>query len=217
MICIAFMGLLRNCTCLFLWGIAIALVVVLLGAFFCARIVRMKKALVFIGFAIFCLGCIVYLASSDYVGENEVTRSLAAATSSLSAFFPSRGGFDDSFFALKTCRGEVAPWPLRTAYWVFHLLAFFYVATIVISVFGANFCNKVWLALHLARKSRAPFNVFWNSGPESEAVAKDIAAKAGSQLENSADVVFVLHDKKKSWLGLRDDENVHAVARRRWR
>ena len=199
-----FGGLLQNCVSVFIGGIALALCVALIGAYLCAHIVRMKKLLVLLGFAILCFGCMVYLWPHSRQSPSWAIKSLEAVSCALSSFFPSRGGFDCAFEE-------------NTGYWLFHIAVIFYVVTIIIAVFGSNFCNNVWLCFRVFRKRRNPLNVFWGMSTESEAVASGIVRAEGKTISGSEDILFVVRGRHKSWLGLRDDEKVHAVARKRYR
>ena len=197
-------------------GFALSLALSLLGAYACTHVIRMKKCLVWVGFTLLVFGCAVYYAHYSHVEGNDGkclwVNCLQSANSTLSSFFPSRGGYEE------TLNGA----SLSVWYWLFHLLAMIYVTTIIVSVFGVNFCNRLWLKWRLSKCrrvfcGRAPMNVFWGDGLESEATAYGLAVKAGKTVSACDDVIFALPDRKKSWLGLRDDESVHNIARKRYR
>jgi hypothetical protein len=212
------MGGIGDLLCLIFTGIGVACALAIVGAYICTHVVRMKKCLVWTGLALFAFGIVVYL--QQYVEiDCWLVKSIAAADSSWSSFFPSRGGYDyreTGAFARETGALAVA------VYWLFHLAVLIYVSTIVMSVFGANFCNRLWLKLRFlkcrySRRRHMPMNVFWGMCAEAEATAIGLSAKAGKTVSTSDDIIFALTDRRKSWLGLRDDESVHAIARKRYR
>ena len=216
-------------------GILMAFFLVVLGAYLCTFIVRMKKCLVIVGVFLLAFGCIVYMPRP--LGTNP-SEYLEVAINALSSFFPSRGEYaapSQGEYNTNTAGTNTADTntagtntgtegtntgtddteSLRSLwYWIFHICTLFYVSTIIISVFGTNFCNKMLLAWRMLRRRRSQMNVFWGMNAESEAVASGIASKGGRTVGTSKDIVFVIPDRKKSWLGLRDDEAVHAVARK---
>lgn len=119
---------------------------------------------------------------------------MGACSKSLSAFYPSRGEYEQDFS--ESC-----------LYWLFHLFAILYVTAIVVMLFGAEFVNRGFL---LCRKiCRSPLNVFWGFGEEAKTIAKGVAEGKGS-------VVFVMPEKRL-WTSLNDDEDVHEVARSGWK
>ena len=120
-------------------GFALSLALLLLGAYACTHVIRMKKCLVWVGFTLLVFGCAVYYAYyshvADDVGKCWWVNCLQSANSTLSSFFPSRGGYEETLKA-----DSLSVW-----YWLFHLLVMIYVTTIIVSVFGVNFCNRLWL------------------------------------------------------------------------
>ena len=151
------------------------------------------------GVLLFLFGVGIYMgvpmsAPSSTASVPSCDNWLGAFSRSLSAFYPSRGEYEQHF-------SQSYP------YWLFHLFAILYVTAIVVMLFGAELLNRGFL---LCRKlGRRPLNVFWGFGEEAKTIAKGVE-------EGKNSVVFVMPEKRL-WTSLGDDDDVHEVARSGWK
>lgn len=161
---------------------------------FCAR---KKKAMVWTGVALFAIGFSIYFTPD---ADTAASKALEAANSTLSAFYPSRGSYDN------VCDNRAVP---SIAYWMFHLAAILYILVLAVSFFCIEFINSILLrcckSLRCIRMVRASMNVFWNYGAEAETLAKNLGSK---------DVVFVLPQNVRSWRDLQSDERACSLVRK---
>ncbi len=116
--------------------------------------------------------------------------SLSSANRVLSAFYPSRGDYDNT---------PKDGWR-AIVYWLFHLVAILYIMMLAVSFFGIELINRYWLKFF----RRRPFDVFWGYGIEAKTLADTMSRK---------DVVFALPTGDRSWRHLQDDEVVCQVVR----
>ena len=142
---------------------------------FCARD---KRVMTWVGIALFATGFYIYFTPET---DHAANKALEAANSTLSAFYPSRGSYDDlpcgnhggrEGDSDRNVIQESEPAGDSIAYWLFHLAAIFYILVLAISFFCIEFLNSIILRLHrwLRRLGvrRRPMNVFWNYGTEAE-------------------------------------------------
>ena len=125
--------------------------------------------------------------------------SFSAANRALSAFYPSRGDYDN------TPKEGVS----ALCYWLFHLAAILYILVLAISFFCIEFRNSITLRmngwLRRIKVRRVPISVFWNYSEEGEILAENLKEE---------DVVFVLPQNVLSWRDLQDDERAHRLVRK---
>ena len=120
---------------------------------------------------------------------------MGSFSKSLSAFYPSRGGFEEGF--------EASSW-----YWAFHALAIFYITVLLVALFGREMLNRLSIVVRMLRKH--PLNVFWGYGEEAKTIAQGIS-------DGKDSVVFVMPESKRLWTGLNDEDDIHAVAKAGWK
>ena len=136
---------------------------------------------------------------------------LSSVNKSLSSFFPSRGGYDDS----EEVAGCERSWyfPL---FWIFHFLALLYMVSIFVAVFGVELVNRVSVCLRSVgwpcvqqpfrlRRKPGVFNVFWGVDEESCVLASQVGTDGLSDFTQKS-IVFVLPEGEVSWLGLKNDD-----------
>ena len=129
--------------------------------------------------------------------------ALSSVNRTLSAFYPSRGDYDDT------------PPPGWTGlrYWLFHLAAILYIFALAVSYFGIELMNVASLWLYkLTRKKwlrflvrQSELNVFWEAGQESEALAEQMPIK---------DVAFAISTGGRSWRKLQEDDAICKLVRK---
>ena len=90
-----------------------AVLFALAGVVLCCFVVMRRKWMIVTGIAIFALGFAIYASPHFFGCRSGGSGFLGAFSKSLSAFYPSRGGFEDAF--------EASSW-----YWAFHALAIFF-------------------------------------------------------------------------------------------
>ena len=127
---------------------------------------------------------------------DSLSACLEAFSKSLSAFYPSRGDYEEG-----RARGQ-SHW-----YWLFHALAILYVSLILAALFGAEFvCRaRAWLRRRVGRS----LNVFWGYSEEAKTIAEGVDGGKDS-------VVFVMPEKRL-WTSLCDDESIHVIATSGWK
>ena len=194
-------------------------VVLLLALGFVAMFLALKRHLwmLAIGGIIFAFGCCIYWTQPSSPRQREAVPAVAVAdgaapdgasgslstclgaiSKSLSAFYPSRGEYEQDY-------GQ-SLW-----YWLFHLLAIVYVSFILVALFGAEFVNRmrVWGRRRMGGLFGWSVNVFWGCGEEAKTIAGGVAEGKGS-------VVFVMPENRL-WTSLSDDENIHEIAKSGWK
>lgn len=117
--------------------------------------------------------------------ENIINDLLGAASSSLSAFYPSRGAYENARMA-------------SLYYWLFHLLAILYITVILVAFFGIELVNQFYVRA-LCQLDRLQVNVFWDSSEE----AKTLAESIGHRLTT----IFIISERNKPWPRLDNDES----------
>ena len=135
------------------------------GFYLLAPIVRIRlfNALLFMG--LFVWGCMLYFCSPVREGnyEQSITeRQIEAPNRTVSAFFPSRGGFEAIAKSNDT--------QLRLHYFIFHTVVLFYVALLTFAIFGRGFVNRVHKWLTPWRR----LNVFWGRSDAGLLLARNI-------------------------------------------
>ena len=167
----------------------------LAGFVLCCFVVMRRKWMLLTGLGIFLFGCAIYAWPQLFECRTGGSGFLGSFSKSLSAFYPSRGGFERGF--------EPSSW-----YWLFHSLAIFYVTALLVALFGGELVHRLFLFFR--RLLGRPVNVFWGYSEEAKTIAKGIDDGKGS-------VVFVMPESKRLWLGLNDEDDIHAVAKAGWR
>lgn len=168
--------------------------------FLFVKVVARRKWMLYGGILLALFGFAVYMWPEVFDGQGESRGILAAVSKSFSAFYPSRGGFENEF--------QWSSW-----YWLYHTLAIIYVTMILVALFAGEFLN--WTLIFLRKSLRlmrfkVPINVFWGYSEEAKALAQGLDDGRDS-------VVFVMPESKRLWLGLDEDEDVHAVAKAGWK
>ena len=166
----------------------------------CMKFAMRRKWMLVVGFVLALFGFAIYMWPGFFGVDKESQGGLAAVCEALSAFYPSRGGFEAKF--------ESSAW-----YWLFHLLAIIYISMILVVLFAGelvNWCLIAWRCLLDRFMNRSPINMFWGYSAEAKILAQGIDDGKGS-------VVFVIQESKRLWLGLNDDEGVHEVAKAGWK
>ena len=135
------------------------------GFYLLAPVVRIRlfNALLFMG--LFVWGCMLYFCSPVREGnyEQSITeRQIEAPNRTVSAFFPSRGGFE----AIAKSNDK----QLRLHYFIFHTVVLFYVALLTFAIFGRGFVNRVHKWLTPWRR----LNVFWGRSDAGLLLARNI-------------------------------------------
>ncbi len=130
-------------------------------------------------------------------------KSLSSVNRTLSAFYPSRGEYDDT----------PPPGWGGLKYWLFHLAAILYILTLAVSYFGIELINAASLWMRKQAKKwrlgafvrQSELNVFWDAGQESEALAGQMPSKS---------VVFAIAAGGRSWRKLQDDDAICRLVRK---
>lgn len=120
-------------------------------------------------------------------------KMLRGVNCSLSAFFPSRGDFE-----------EIE----SVNYFLFHIAVVFFVVNVLISFWGDEFINTVrllWRSLICRGRDK---NVFWVVNEESETVASSISPKK--------DVLFVVDVNEESYIKAYKRNRVHYYLEKGW-
>ena len=135
------------------------------GFYLLAPVVRIRlfNALLFMG--LFVWGCMLYFCSPVREGNYEqsiIERQVEAPNRTVSAFFPSRGGFE----AIAKSNDK----QLRLHYFVFHTVVLFYVALLTFAIFGRGIVNRVHKWLTPWRR----LNVFWGRSEAGLLLARNI-------------------------------------------
>lgn len=172
-----------------------AILFALAGVVLCCFVVMRRKWMIVTGIAIFVLGFAIYASPHFFGCRSGGSGLLGSFSKSLSAFYPSRGGFEDAF--------EASSW-----YWAFHALAIFYITVLLVALFGGELLNR--LSIVLRRLLKQPLNVFWGYGEEAKTIARGIS-------DGKDSVVFVMPESKRLWIGLNDEDDIHAVAKAGWK
>ena len=135
------------------------------GFYLLAPVVRVRLFNAFLFIGLFVWGCMLYFCSPVREGDYEqslVERQIEAPNRTVSAFFPSRGGFE----AIAKSNNR----QLRLHYFAFHTVVLFYVALLTFAIFGRGLVNKV-------RKWTTPWrrlNVFWGRSDAGLLLARNI-------------------------------------------
>lgn len=125
--------------------------------------IRLFNALLFMG--LFVWGCMLYFCSPVREGnysQSLVERQIEAPNRAVSAFFPSRGGFE----AIAKSNDR----QLRLHYFAFHTAVLFYVALLTFAIFGRGLVNRVHKWLTPWRR----LNVFWGRSDAGLLLARNI-------------------------------------------
>ena len=132
-------------------------------------------------------------------GGGLLVRLMSASSKSLSAFYPSRGEYEDDDYGQSS-------W-----YWLFHVLVILYVSFILVALVGAEFLNRVRIGIrrYVGGFFGLHINVFWGYSDEAKTIAGGVDEGKGS-------VVFVMPEKRL-WTSLSDDNDVHEIAKSGWK
>ena len=161
--------------------------------------IRLFNALLFMG--LFVWGCMLYFCSPVKEGNYEqsiVERQIEAPNRTVSAFFPSRGGFE----AIAKSNDR----QLRLHYFFFHTGVLFYVALLTFAIFGRGVVNRVqkWLT------SWQRLNVFWGRSDAGLLLARNI-----TETTVRGQVFFMLQQRSgdgDEWRTLtRDIDDMHGM------
>ena len=162
---------------------AIAMVLINIVAFvilFKCILSRRNFCFVCAGFAILLYGFFVYLLAGRSGDECSVLHPLAAAVNqSLSAFWPSRGGYDKSY---------LDSW----FYWLFHSLVLLYVGLAIIAILWKSLFNSLSVIIRLGIFNKET-NVFWDFCDEARWMA--------STIKDGSSVVFALREESRTFVG----------------